>query len=124
MAPPAKSAGESMKKSGKTQKNITKSDKKRKPKRKESFGIYIYKVLKLLHPDIGISSKAVNIMDSFVNDMIERIASESSWLAHYNKHSSISSLEIETAVRWLLPGELAKHAVSEGTKAVSMYNRY
>uniref|UniRef100_A0A3Q0RRJ2 Uncharacterized protein n=1 Tax=Amphilophus citrinellus TaxID=61819 RepID=A0A3Q0RRJ2_AMPCI len=28
---------------------------------------------------------------------------------------------IQTAVRLLLPGELAKHAVSEGTKAVTKY---
>ncbi len=29
--------------------------------------------------------------------------------------------EIQTSVRLLLPGELAKHAVSEGTKAVTKY---
>ncbi|KAL5102699.1 Histone H2B [Taenia crassiceps] len=51
----------------------------------------------------------------------ERIAMESSRLAHYNKKSTITSREIQTAVRLLLPGELAKHAVSEGTKAVTKY---
>uniref|UniRef100_A0A3P9Q8B8 Histone H2B n=1 Tax=Poecilia reticulata TaxID=8081 RepID=A0A3P9Q8B8_POERE len=50
-----------------------------------------------------------------------RIASEASRLAHYNKRSTITSREIQTAVRLLLPGELAKHAVSEGTKAVTKY---
>ncbi|KAJ8409432.1 hypothetical protein AAFF_G00228330 [Aldrovandia affinis] len=40
---------------------------------------------------------------------------------HYNKRSTIPSREIQTAVRLLLPGELAKHAVSEGTKAVTKY---
>ncbi|CAI9728563.1 histone H2B, gonadal-like [Octopus vulgaris] len=49
------------------------------------------------------------------------IASEASRLAHYNKRSTISSREVQTAVRLLLPGELAKHAVSEGTKAVTKY---
>ena len=42
-------------------------------------------------------------------------------LAHYNKRSTITSREIQTSVRLLLPGELAKHAVSEGTKAVTKY---
>ena len=42
-------------------------------------------------------------------------------LAHYNRRSTITSREIQTAVRLLLPGELAKHAVSEGTKAVTKY---
>ncbi|CAK8676375.1 unnamed protein product, partial [Clavelina lepadiformis] len=95
--------------------------KKKRAKRKESFSIYIYKVLKQVHPDTGISSKAMSIMNSFVNDIFERIASEASRLAHYNKRSTISSREIQTAVRLLLPGELAKHAVSEGTKAVTKY---
>ncbi|XP_020806122.1 histone H2B, gonadal-like [Drosophila serrata] len=59
--------------------------------------------------------------EAFVNDIFERIAAEASRLAHYNKRSTITSREIQTAVRLLLPGELAKHAVSEGTKAVTKY---
>ncbi|XP_055605175.1 uncharacterized protein LOC129753383 [Uranotaenia lowii] len=114
--------GKAAKKSGKAQKNIVKGDKKkRKVRRKESYAIYIFKVLKQVHPDTGISSKAMSIMNSFVNDIFERIAAESSRLAHYNKRSTITSREIQTAVRLLLPGELAKHAVSEGTKAVTKY---
>ncbi|XP_041651911.1 histone H2A-like [Cheilinus undulatus] len=99
----------------------TKSGKKRKRSRKESYAIYVYKVLKQVHPDTGISSKAMGIMNSFVSDIFERIAGEASRLAHYNKRSTITSREIQTAVRLLLPGELAKHAVSEGTKAVTKY---
>ena len=95
--------------------------KKSHKKRKESYSIYIFKVLKQVHPDTGISSKAMSIMNSFVNDVFERIASEASRLAKYNKKATISSREIQTAVRLLLPGELAKHAVSEGTKAVTKY---
>ena len=94
---------------------------KLKKKRKESYSTYIFKVLKQVHPDTGVSSKAMSIMNSFVNDLFERIAAEASRLAHYNKRSTISSREIQTAVRLLLPGELAKHAVSEGTKAVTKY---
>ena len=93
----------------------------RKKKRTESYSIYIYKVLKQVHPDTGISSKGMLIMNSFVNDIFERIAAESAKLAKYNTKSTISSREIQTAVRLLLPGELAKHAVSEGTKAVTKY---
>jgi len=96
--------------------------KKRKKKRSESYGTYIYKVLRQVHPDTGISTKAMSIMNSFVNDIFERIASESGRLSRYNKRNTISSREIQTAVRLLLPGELAKHAVSEGTKAVTKYN--
>jgi len=92
-----------------------------KKARKETYSSYIYKVLKQVHPDTGISNKAMSILNSFVNDIFERIATEASKLAAYNKKSTISSREIQTAVRLILPGELAKHAVSEGTKAVTKY---
>ncbi|XP_051901344.1 histone H2B 1/2-like [Pristis pectinata] len=98
-----------------------KAGKKRKRARKESYAIYIYKVMKQVHPDTGISSKDMSTMNSFVNDILERIAGEASRLAHYNKRSTISSLEIQTFVRLLMTGELAKHTVSEGTKAVTKY---
>ncbi|XP_022792403.1 histone H2B, gonadal-like [Stylophora pistillata] len=118
---PVKVAGKKGEKKAGKAKAIADGKKKRRGKRKESYAIYIYKVLKQVHPDTGISSKAMGIMNSFVNDIFERIATEASRLAHYNKKSTISSREIQTAIRLLLPGELAKHAVSEGTKAVTKY---
>eukprot|EP00300_Choanocystis_sp_HF-7_P020759 c20669_g1_i1.p1 GENE.c20669_g1_i1~~c20669_g1_i1.p1 ORF type:complete len:175 (-),score=63.78 c20669_g1_i1:168-692(-) len=97
-------------------------DKKRKKRRIESYSTYIYKVLKQVHPDTGISSRGMSIMNSFINDIFERIAGEAARLARYNKKQTLSSREIQTAVRLLLPGELAKHAVSEGTKAVTKFS--
>ncbi|KAJ3007006.1 UNVERIFIED_CONTAM: histone H2B [Siphonaria sp. JEL0065] len=109
---PAKTAAKKTKGDGVSKKN---------KKRTETYSSYIYKVLKQVHPETGISNKAMSIMNSFVNDIFERIASEASKLAAYNKRSTISSREIQTSVRLILPGELAKHAVSEGTKAVTKY---
>lgn len=60
----------------------------------------------------------MSILNSFVSDIFERIAAEASKLAVYNNRSTISSREIQTACRLILPGELSKHAISEGTKAV------
>jgi len=120
MAPKAASKG-SKKAASKAKAQRTGDHKKRRKRRRESYSIYIYKVLKQVHPDTGVSSKAMSIMNSFVNDIFERIAAEASRLAHYNRRSTITSREIQTAVRLLLPGELAKHAVSEGTKAVTKY---
>ncbi|XP_045419950.1 histone H2B type 2-E1 [Lemur catta] len=90
-------------------------------RRKETYSMYIYKVLKQVHPDIGISAKAMSVMNSLVNDMFERLAGEAARLAQYSGQTTLTSREVQTAVRLLLPGELAKHAVSEGTKAVTKY---
>ncbi|KAG9453623.1 hypothetical protein H6P81_006527 [Aristolochia fimbriata] len=95
--------------------------KKRTKKSTETYKIYIFKVLKQVHPDIGISSKAMGIMNSFINDIFEKLAQEASRLARYNKKPTITSREVQTSVRLVLPGELAKHAVSEGTKAVTKF---
>ncbi|KAI1067017.1 hypothetical protein LB506_004558 [Fusarium annulatum] len=122
-APEKKDAGKKTAASG--------DKKKRSKTRKETYSSYIYKVLKQVHPDTGISNRAMSILNSFVNvqldltlnsDIFERVASEASKLAAYNKKSTISSREIQTSVRLILPGELAKHAVSEGTKAVTKYS--
>jgi histone H2B len=98
-----------------------KKGKKRAKKSVETYKIYIFKVLKQVHPDIGISSKAMSIMNSFINDIFEKLAAEAAKLARYNKKPTITSREIQTSVRLVLPGELAKHAVSEGTKAVTKF---
>ena len=70
---PAKKSEKKPKKSG--------DKKKRSKKRTESYSSYIYKVLKQVHPDTGISSKAMSIMNSFINDAFERISG-----ANYTPH--------------------------------------
>ena len=113
---PSKKSAKAPKKAGKGKGKGTRSK-----KRSESYSTYIYKVLKQVHPDTGISKRGMSIMNSFINDVFERIAGEAGKLSRYNKKATLSSREIQTAVRLMLPGELAKHAVSEGTKAVTKY---
>ena len=79
-------------------------------------------VLKQVHPGLSISSKAMSIMNSLVVDMFERIVTEASELARRRRCSMIAARDIETAVKLELGGELAKHAVSAGNKALAMYN--
>ena len=92
---------------------------KRRSKRTDSYSSYIYKVLKQFHPNTGISNKGMSIMNSLINDIFSLIACWDGKLATYNKKATLSSREIQTAVRLMLPGEHAIHAVSERTKAVT-----
>ena len=105
----------------KAAKGPKKAGERRKKKRVESYSSYIYRVLKQVHPDTGVSKRGMSIMNSFINDIFERIATEAVRLTRYNKRNTLTSREVQTSVRLLLPGELAKHAVSEGTKAVTKY---
>lgn len=103
-------------------KSTKKGGEKRRRTRHETFSIYIYKVLKQIHNDTGISKKSMQIMNSFINDCFDKIALEASKLVRVNKRHTLSAREVQTAVKLLLPGELAKHAVVEGCKALSKIN--
>jgi len=117
----AKTPGSS-KKAAKASKKVAAASTKRVKRRVETYSSYIYKVLKQVHPEFGISKKGMSIMNSFINDVFERVCGEAANLCRQNKKATCSSREIQTAVRLVLPGELAKHAVSEGTKSVSKFS--
>jgi len=93
----------------------------RRKRRNETYNLYIYKVLKQVHPEIGVSKKAMSILNSFVSDTFEKIVGEAGRLCKYGKKQTLSAREVQSACRLVLPGELAKHALSEGTKALTKY---
>ncbi len=86
-----------------------------------NFTIYTYKVLKQVHPDTGITSGANTQMNVIINAIGEKIAEKAAFLTIKAGRKTIGSRDIQSAVRLVLPGELAKHSVSEGTKAVYKY---
>ena len=118
---PPKVSAKAAKKAGK--KSASRSgDKKRKKKRKETYSSYIYKVLKQVHPDTGVSSKAMSIMNSFRERhfLSASVLRPPVWLT---TTSVVPSLHARSRLRCVCfcPVNLAKHAVSEGTKAVTKY---
>ncbi|XP_041063244.1 histone H2B type 1-L-like [Carcharodon carcharias] len=95
--------------------------KKQRNSRKQSYSTYVYRLLTQVHSFTRILSKAMIVMNSFVVDIFECITSKASHLIHYNKCRTILAREFQSAVRLMLPGELAKHALSEGTKMVTKH---
>jgi len=93
----------------------------RRKKRNETYNLYIYKVLKQVHPEIGVSKKAMSILNCFVSDTFEKIVGEAGKLCKYGKRQTLSAREVQSACKLVLPGELSKHALSEGTKALTKY---
>lgn len=97
--------------------------KKKKNTSRATWQTYIHKVLKTVHEDdCTLSSKAMAILDSFANDLFERISSEAVKLLRLNNKKTLTSMEIQTAARLVLPGELCKHAIQDGSKAVQKYS--
>jgi len=107
----------------KVSKVVKKTEVAKKKKRVgvRTFKSYIFKVLKQVHPQTRISKKGIAIMNNFVTDTFEKVAMEASKLCRINKRMTMSSRDVQSAVRLVLPGELSKHAVSEGTKAMTKF---
>jgi len=91
-------------------------------KRRERWAVFIHRTLGQVHQPLTISSRAMSIMGSFVEDMFERIHNEAVNVAKLNQTKTLTAREVQTSARLLLPGELSKHAMSEGTRAVAKYN--
>ncbi|XP_015078035.1 histone H2B.1-like [Solanum pennellii] len=87
----------------------------------EGYRRYVFRVMKQVHPDMGISSKAMTVLNNLMGDMFERIANEAAILTKYVGRTTLASVDIQDAVKLVLPGELGKHAIAEGTKAVANY---
>lgn len=69
------------------------------------FSYFLLKVLKQVHPDCGISKKAMIILNDMMIDMFQRIANEASHLTQIQKRPTLISRDIQMAVRFILPGE-------------------
>ena len=102
----------------------------RKVKRTETYGTYILKVLKSIETedgkapkDIGVSKRCMEAMNSLVNDLFERIATEASILARKSHRNTIGKKEVESAAKLVLNGgQLFKNAQEFADDAIAKYS--
>lgn len=98
------------------------------------FDIYIQAVLRQVHINKSITLNAKSQLNYFLYLLASRLTEEATYLTSgrifemkgkKGKSSvvrkTISSRDIQSAVRLVLPGELARYAISEGTRAVTRF---
>ena len=78
------------------------------------FSTWTYKVLKQVHPDTGINADTSRFLDKLIFDLMELIA--------VGFPQERKNIDINAIITGFLPGELAKHATNEATKAITKYN--
>jgi histone H2B len=114
----------SVKKGGKAGGEGSGPKKAKKRTEAQKWSMYVHKTLHTVHPKLTISSRSMKIMGSLVEDLFDRIRSEASQIAKMNKTKTLTAREVQTTARLMLPGDLSKHAMGEGTKAVAKYNNH
>lgn len=86
-----------------------------------NYRIYTYKVLKQVHPDTQITLPAQNELNCLLHHIIQRTMEVSKQFVANRHEVIVTSRDIQSSVRLILPSELSKHAVSEGVKAITKY---
>ena len=93
----------------------------RKKKSEPTYARYIHKVMKQVHPDLGISNAAILATNGITETVIARLIARSSGIAKAGKKSTLASKHVQGATKMIMPFDLSKHAISEGTKAVTKF---
>jgi len=89
------------------------------------YAIPIHRVLKQVHPLLGLSGAAQQVVHDFVVNVLFDVLELVDGLLEKAGRSVVSSRDIQSAIRLLLvtPGnQLVKHVISEATKSVTNFN--
>lgn len=91
-------------------------------KRSETYASYAYKVLRNTHKDVGISSKAMGLINSQIDGWFNVFAKAAAQCAIRNRKGTLTEKEMLTAASMLLPPELAKHVVEQAKEHLEKYS--
>lgn len=84
----------------------------------------IYKLLKCVNPDASIGATAMNVMNSFVKDILQRISMEASELAHHTNKRTIRSNDVISATKLVVKtSELCENAIAMAERVVKYVDK-
>ena len=89
--------------------------------KEERLQRFIYKIMKNVDPELGLSKKAMTAMNSIILDLYRKISREAATLSRSKGNTLLRAQDVQTAAKLSIPGEIRKHALSEGARALTMY---
>lgn len=87
--------------------------------KKAPLATYIRRVNKRAGKGKTLSTASLKVINSFVMDQFDRIATEAAALARASKRKTLSSRDIQTAIRILMPPDLGRVIISESVKSLA-----
>lgn len=85
---------------------------------KNKFDSYIPLVIKQIHPGISTNAHTKISINKMLHDVAKRILANARLV---NNQATLTSRDIQTGVKLTFDGELAKHGVAKGTRAVTKF---
>jgi len=93
--------------------------KRRRGKKRHSYGPYLKRMVPLLNcPEMKISTDSVQVLDSMMDDIFDRIAKQAAHFADSCNKKTLTPRNIEFATKLIIPGELGTNAVKSGQAAI------
>lgn len=86
-----------------------------------NYSIYVHKILKKQHPELSISSSAMEVFNKMTQVLFDRLAKKASNVTIMSGKKTMGCNEMHQACKLLLPGELSAHASNEGVRATVTY---
>jgi histone H2B len=106
----------------KTTKQTTSTIKTRK-RNNSSYGSYIQKVLKNVHPDIAITKESMTVMDNILKDVYEKIVEQATKFMKVDKRQTLTEKDIQSSIKLVFHNnDLAAHAVTQADIAINKFN--
>ncbi|XP_053513241.1 histone H2B subacrosomal variant-like [Artibeus jamaicensis] len=87
----------------------------------QNYALYIRRVLKEVDPQKSISSHTVDIMNTMINNIFERISTQAYNMMCFRNRCTLTHEDIQKAMYMLFPGKRSKYAVTFGSEAVQRY---
>mmetsp|Transcript_13650 Transcript_13650/g.25740 ORF Transcript_13650/g.25740 Transcript_13650/m.25740 type:complete len:301 (-) Transcript_13650:801-1703(-) len=78
----------------------------------KSFKLYINRMLKRIHPEVGISKAGLASVNTFLNDVFDSLCTESGKIVRAAKKRTLSDNEVQQAIQRVFPSSLASRFLS------------
>ena len=93
----------------------------KKRRSQPNYCSYIHKVMRQVHPNLHVQKKAMFEVNALVENVVKRMTEKSANIAIAGGKGTLQSRHVLAAAKLIMPHKLSKHAVSEGTKAVTKF---
>ena len=88
---------------------------------KMNWATYLHKIKNQVHPNVGMASDAMFVINGIVEDYKDRLIKESFKSAEAVNGGTVKAKHCRTAAALILDGDLLKYTNSEGEKAWTKY---
>lgn len=84
----------------------------------------IYKLLKCVNADASIGMTAMNVMNSFIRDILQRISGEASELVHHTNKRTMQSNDVISATKLVInTSELCENAIAMAERVMKYVDK-